>query len=163
MEMHLLDLFFIKRRSPLDPESSRTLIVIFLTFSPELKLGSGFLAQSEHDFLLFSFILVLFSSNFFDLDNNFFSNWPFSGFLRKVSWSTKIFLREIGTFRLLVRKLLVLGLSNLQTASFFTKNAHHRNHQSHLTNFCGFDCNFVSPHFITRGYSSDFDQTGLSR
>jgi hypothetical protein len=72
MEMRLLDSFFMKRRSPLDPESSRTLIVLFLTYSPELTLGSGFLAQSEHVFLLFSMKLVQFSSNFFDLDANFF-------------------------------------------------------------------------------------------
>jgi hypothetical protein len=70
-------IFFIKRRSPLDPESSSTLIVLFLTFSPELTLGSSFLAQSEHVFLLFSFKLVLFSSDFFDLDTNFFGNHPF--------------------------------------------------------------------------------------
>ncbi len=76
-EMRLLDPFFIKRRSPLDPESSRTLIVIFLTFSPELTLGSGFWARSEHVLLLFSSKLVLFSSNFFDLDANFFGNRPF--------------------------------------------------------------------------------------
>jgi hypothetical protein len=49
-----LTLSFIKRRFPLDPESSRTLIVLFLTYSPELTLGSGVLAQSEHVFLLFS-------------------------------------------------------------------------------------------------------------
>jgi hypothetical protein len=54
-----------------------TLIVLFLTFSPELMLGSGFLAQSERVFLLFSSKLVLFSSNFSDLDNNFFGSWPF--------------------------------------------------------------------------------------
>jgi hypothetical protein len=56
--MHLLEPFYIKRRSSLDPESSRTLIVLFLTFSPELMLGSGVLAQSEHVFLLFSSKLV---------------------------------------------------------------------------------------------------------
>ena len=49
-EMRLLNPFLIKRRSPLDPESSRTLIVLFLTYSPELMLGSGFLAQSERVF-----------------------------------------------------------------------------------------------------------------
>jgi hypothetical protein len=48
-----------------------------LTFRPELTLGSGFLAQSEHVFLLFSSKLVLFSSSFFDLDANFFSKRPF--------------------------------------------------------------------------------------
>ncbi len=52
-------------------------IVLFLTFSLELLLESGFLAKSEHVFLLFSFKLVLFSSNFFDLDANFFDNRPF--------------------------------------------------------------------------------------
>ena len=36
-------LIFGKRRSPLDPESSRTLIVLFLTFCPVLMLGSGVL------------------------------------------------------------------------------------------------------------------------
>jgi hypothetical protein len=43
-------------------------------------LGSGILAQSERDFLLFSFKLVLFSSNFFDLDANFFGIQPFLDF-----------------------------------------------------------------------------------
>ncbi len=69
--------FFIFKRSPLDPESSRTLIVLFLTFSPEPTLWSGFLAQSEHVFLLFSSKVLLFCSNLFDLDANFFVNQPF--------------------------------------------------------------------------------------
>jgi hypothetical protein len=56
--MHLLDPFYMKRRSPLDPESNRTLIVLFLTYSPELALGSGILVQSERVFLLFSIKLV---------------------------------------------------------------------------------------------------------
>jgi hypothetical protein len=70
----------MKRRSPLDPESSRTLIVLFLTFSPELILGSGILAQSKHVFLLFSSKLVLFSTNFFKLDANFFGIRSFLDF-----------------------------------------------------------------------------------
>ncbi len=80
MEMRLLDPFFMKRRSPLDPESSRTLIVLFLTYSPELMLGLGVLAQSERVFLLFSFKLVQFSFNFFDLGANFFGIQPFLDF-----------------------------------------------------------------------------------
>ncbi len=70
----------MKRRSPLDPESSRTLIALFLTYSPELTLGSGVLAQSERVFLLFNIKLVQFSSNFFDLDANFLSVRPFLDF-----------------------------------------------------------------------------------
>ncbi len=89
----------MKRRSPLDPESSRTLIVLFLTFmgeviadklfkiwifcfslSPKLMLGSGILAQSKHVFLLFGFKLVHFSSNFFNLDTNFIGIGPFLDF-----------------------------------------------------------------------------------
>ncbi len=70
----------MKRRSPLDPESSRTLIVLFLTYSQELMLGSGVLAQSERAFLLFSFKLLQFCSNFFNLDANFFGIWPFLDF-----------------------------------------------------------------------------------
>jgi hypothetical protein len=70
----------MKRRSPLDPESSRTLIALFLTYSPEPTLGSGVLAQSERVFLLFSIKLVHFSSSFFDLDANFFGIWPFLDF-----------------------------------------------------------------------------------
>ncbi len=77
LTLPLLDPFFIKKRFPLDPESSRTLIFLFLTLSPELMLGSGFLVQSEHVYLLFSFKLVWFSSNFFDLHANFFGYWPF--------------------------------------------------------------------------------------
>ncbi len=78
--MRLLDPFFMKRRLPLDPELSRTHIVLFLTYSPELMLGSGFLAKSEHVFLLFSIKLVRFSSNAFDLDANFFGIEPFLDF-----------------------------------------------------------------------------------
>ncbi len=99
METRLLDPFLMKRRSPLDPETSRTLIVLFLTFtgeviadklfkiwifcfslSPELMFGSGILVQSERVFLLFSIKLVHFSSNFFHLDANFFGIWPFLDF-----------------------------------------------------------------------------------
>ncbi len=80
MEMRLLDPFFMKRRSPLDPESSKTLIVLFLTYSPELTLGSGVLLQSDRVFLLFSYKLVQFSFNFFDLDAYFFGIWPFLKF-----------------------------------------------------------------------------------
>jgi hypothetical protein len=50
------------------------------SLSPELKLGSGILAQSERVFLLFSFKLVQFSSYIFDLDANFFGIWPFLDF-----------------------------------------------------------------------------------
>jgi hypothetical protein len=70
----------MERRSPLGPESSRTLIVLFLTFCPELMLGLGILVQSEHVFLLFSSKLVGFSSNFFDLDANFFGVRSFLDF-----------------------------------------------------------------------------------
>jgi hypothetical protein len=83
-EMRLLDPFFMKRRSPLDPESSRTLIFLVSTFSPELTLGSGILAQSEHVFLLFSSKLVQFSSNFFDLGANFFGIRPFLVFWERL-------------------------------------------------------------------------------
>ncbi len=65
IEMHFLDPFFMKRRSPLDPKTSRTLIVLFLTYSPELMPGSGTTAWSEHVFLLLGIKLVQFSSNFF--------------------------------------------------------------------------------------------------
>jgi hypothetical protein len=46
---------------------------------------------------------------------------------------------------------------------FLQKNAHHHDHRKHLTGFYGFDCNFSSPHIITRGCSGNFDWTGLSR
>ncbi len=52
----------MKRRSPLDPESNRTLIVLFLTYSPELTLGSGFLAQFERVFLLSAFMQSMFEA-----------------------------------------------------------------------------------------------------
>jgi hypothetical protein len=70
----------MKRRSPLDPESSRTLIVLFLTYSSELTLGSCALTQSERVLLLFSSKRVQFSSNFFNLDANFFGIQPFLNF-----------------------------------------------------------------------------------
>ncbi len=70
----------MKMRLPLDPETSRTLIVLFLTNSPELTPGSGTTVQSERIFLLFSIKLVQFSSNFFDLDAKFFGIQPFLDF-----------------------------------------------------------------------------------
>jgi hypothetical protein len=111
----------MKRRSPLDPESSRTLIVLFLTYSPELTLGSGILAQSECVLLLFSSKLVQFSSNFFDLDANFFGIWPFLDFLRRASQSAGSFLQKIGSFRLLARRRLISLISAPQFASVSTK------------------------------------------
>jgi hypothetical protein len=42
-------------------------------------------------------------------------------FSRKFSWFAEIFLREIATFCLLARKLLIPGLSILQIASFSQK------------------------------------------
>jgi hypothetical protein len=44
--------FFIKRRSPLDPESSRTLIVLFFTFIGEV------IADKYSRFEYFVFLLV---------------------------------------------------------------------------------------------------------
>jgi hypothetical protein len=101
------------------------------------------LAKSECVFLLFSSKLEQFSSNFFDLDANFFGNQPrpthvcelvidmprYVGYHNAaVSWSTGIFLREIGTIHLSARRLLIPGFSAPQIASFFPKNAHHRDH-----------------------------------
>ncbi len=67
-------------RSPLDPESSRTHIVLVLTFRLELMLGSGVLAQPERVFLLFCSKLAQFSSNFSNLDAIFLSIRPFLNF-----------------------------------------------------------------------------------
>ncbi len=88
--------------------------------------------------------LVLFSSNFFDLDANFFGIRSFLNFWERVSLSVGIFLQKIGTFLLLARRLLISKISALQLASFFTKNAHHRDHRSHLTGFCSFNRDFIS-------------------
>jgi hypothetical protein len=96
----------MKRRSPLDPESSRTLIVLFLTFIPELTLGSGFLVQYEHVFLLFSSKLVLFSSNFLDLDANFFGNQPFLVFQERF-----LILREFSSRKLALSTFWQEGFS----------------------------------------------------
>jgi hypothetical protein len=94
-EIPLLDPFFMKRRSPLDPESKLS----YFWHSPEITFGSGILAQSQRIFLLFSIKLVRFSSNFFDLGANFLifekgllisgyfspENWLFSPFGEKAS------------------------------------------------------------------------------
>ncbi len=74
-----------------------------------------------------------------------------------------IILQEIDTFHLLARKLLVSQISALQLASLSIKNAHHRDHRSHLTGFCIFNCNFISPHVITRGCIDNFIWAGFSR
>jgi hypothetical protein len=76
---------------------------------------------SKRVFLLFSSKLVQFSSNFFDLDANFFGIWPFLNFLRKAFQSTGIFLWKICSFHLLARRLLISEISAPQLASFFLK------------------------------------------
>jgi hypothetical protein len=153
----------MKRRSPLDPESSRTLVVLFLTYSPELALGSGVLAQSEHVFVLFSFILVQFSFNFFDFDTNFFGIQPFFNsrerLLNPRVFSSKksalpAFWQEGFSFPRLV-------LCNLHP--LFPKNAHYRDYHSCLTSFCSFDQDFISFCSLTKGCIGNFDWTGLLR
>ncbi len=74
-----------------------------------------------------------------------------------------IFLQENGTFRLLARKLLVLGISAPHIASFYTIDAHHLDHCSHLISFCSFNRDYISPYVITRSCIDDFDWTALSR
>jgi hypothetical protein len=79
-------------------------------------LGSGFLAQSEHVFLLISSKLVQFSSNFFDLVANFFGNRPFLVFEERFlgpreffsgKWTLSTFWQEGLSFPdLALRKLL---------------------------------------------------------
>jgi hypothetical protein len=66
MGMYLLDPFFKKRRSPLNPVSSRTLIVLCFTISLSLASSGGgkasfgcFLDQSRPNF--FNFNLTLFN------------------------------------------------------------------------------------------------------
>ncbi len=64
--MYLLDPFSKKRRSPLDPVSRRTLIVLCLTISLSIVSFGGRSASLRHFF-------DCFKSNFFDFD----SNWSF--------------------------------------------------------------------------------------
>jgi hypothetical protein len=68
MGMYLLNPFSKKRRSPLDPVSRRTLIVLCLTISLLLVSFGGGSASFRH-------FLDQFRPNFFDLDSNlvFFS------------------------------------------------------------------------------------------
>ncbi len=159
-DMHLLDPIFKKRRSPLDPESSRTLIVLFLTYSPKLLPKSGSMAQSEHVFLLFSFKLVLFSSNFFNLGANFFGIWPFLNFWERFrdpwvfSWK-KLALSAFWQEGLSFPRL---ALRNLH---LFLKNAHYCYYRSHLSGFCGLFCNFISLCSYAKGCINKFDWTGL--
>jgi hypothetical protein len=61
--MYLLDPFSKKRRSPLDPVSRRTLIVLCLTISLSLVSFGGGSASFRH-------FLDQFRSNFFNLDSN---------------------------------------------------------------------------------------------
>jgi hypothetical protein len=119
-------------------------------------LGSGFSVQSGHVFLLFSLKLVLFSPNFFNLDANFFGNWPFLVLRERCLGMQEFssgklvlsaFWQESGLFP-------ILALCKLP---FFYKNAHHRDDCSHLTCFCDFNRNFIRTHVITRGYIDDFD------
>jgi hypothetical protein len=152
----------MKRRSSLDPELSTTLLVLFLTLSPELTLGSGFLAQSERVVLLFSSKLVQLRSNFFDLGANFFGNLPYlifdERFLGPREFSSgksalSIFLQEGFSFlELLLRKLHPFFLKMLTTTTT-------------AVTFPVFavNCDFISPRSFTRGCIGNFDWTGLNR
>jgi hypothetical protein len=74
-----------------------------------------------------------------------------------------IFLRKIGNFCLLARRLLIFAISTLQFTSISTKNAHYRNYCSHLTGFCSFDCNLISLCSFFKGCIGNFNQMGLMR
>ncbi len=73
------------------------------------------------------------------------------------------YLRKIGSFRLLARRLLISEISAPQFASFFTKYAHYHDYHSHLTGFCSFDCNFISLHSFIESCIGNFNWTGLMR
>ncbi len=51
--------------------------------------------QSKHFFLLFRFKLVLCSSNFFNLDANFFGNWPFLFFRERFPSLQDFFFKKL--------------------------------------------------------------------
>jgi hypothetical protein len=59
--------FLIKRRSPLDPESRRTLIAFLLATRPVLWLSLGLVARAGRVLAKFSLILVLLDAKSFDL------------------------------------------------------------------------------------------------
>ncbi len=82
--MHLLYPFLWKGGHHLIQSQVGPLLSYFWHVVTELTLGSGILAQSECVFLLFSFKLVQFSSNFFDLDANFFGIRPFLNFWERL-------------------------------------------------------------------------------
>jgi hypothetical protein len=83
--------------------------------------------QAEHVFLLFSFKLVQFSSNFFDLDANFFGIGPFINFWERLldlrvfssgKYALSIFCWEGFSFpRLALRNLDLFLLKMLITAT----------------------------------------------
>jgi hypothetical protein len=163
IKMHLLAPFFHEKRSPLDPESSRTIIVLFLTYSPELTLGPGFLAQSEHVFLLFSIKLVQFSSNFFNLDANFFGIRPFLDFWERLL-DPRVFSSGISTLSAFWQEGLSFPRLALRNVHLFSpKNAHYRDYLSHLSGFCGLAWDFNSLCSFTKGRIDNFNQTGLMR
>jgi hypothetical protein len=117
--------FFVRQRFP--PFSKSRISILSVLCSPELMFGSGVLAQSEHVFLLFSTKLVRFSSNFFDLDANFFGIRPFLNFWERLLdlWvfssgksSLSAFWREGFSFpRLALRNLHLFSLKMLITAT----------------------------------------------
>jgi hypothetical protein len=70
---------------------------------------------------------------------------------------------EIGSFRLLARRLLISEIGTPQFASFSTKNAHYRDYHRHLTGFCSFDCNLISLRSFTKGRIGNLNRMGLMR
>ncbi len=141
------------------PAHAQQVFVLFLTYSPELTLGSGILAQSEHVFLLFSSKLVQFSSNFFGLDANFFGIWPFLDF-----WEGLLNLRVFSSGKVAISAfwqkafpfpwlaLCNLHLFSLKMLITVTTAVPYW--------FLQFDCNLISLRSFTKGCIVDFNWMG---
>jgi hypothetical protein len=67
MCMYLEAPFLVKRRSPLDPESRRTLITFLLATRLVLRPSLGLVARAGHVLAKFSFDLVFLDAESFDL------------------------------------------------------------------------------------------------
>jgi hypothetical protein len=93
------------------------------------------LAQYERVLLLFSIKLVQFSSNFFNLDANFFGIWPFLDFYERLL-DPRVFSSGKLALSAFWKKGFAFPRLALRTRHLFsTKNAHYCDYRSHLTGF----------------------------
>ncbi len=109
----------------------------------------------------FSFKLVLFISNYFDLGTNFVNICPFLFFWERTLCLQGNFLQKLGIVCLVMRRLLISRISTLWIAFLSTVECSSPWLPQSPCQFLHFICIFISPHSFTKGCIDHFDWMGV--